>query len=393
MRWSVFFLLLWWVSLAGAESVRVLLDEGKDLPSFSFLGPAEFSTGGQKVSLYDSTYQVLVKRKKTGWVLQIQNGKRKDKYQLTGATLSISSLGAIQWQDRTIDFPVHLTALDDKYFMVGKMSMERYLSGVVSREMPGSWPKEALKAQVVASRSYAYWKIKTSKNKIYDLRPSVMDQVFELSRWGEASSLPANVEHALEATAGQVLLENNQKILKAYFHSDCGGGTITSQQAWGESGGPSVAVKDPYCQTRESQWISPWSPEKMQTRLMKDLFLPPTMRLQDVIVRQDQETDRVASVDLLFTNGVFKRVRSEDFRRLLGYDKIRSTRFQVVKRSNEWIFEGRGFGHGVGMCQHGARSMAQLGMTYRQILTHYYPQALLKGIEVDSSLKVSANND
>ncbi len=393
MRWCLFFLILWVGAFAWGDQVRVLLDEGGDVPSFSFLGPAEFATATQKVSLYDSTYQVKLFYKSNRWVLHIQNGQRKDKYQLAGASLSISSLAAIQWKQRVIDFPILLSAQPEKYFLVGKMSMERYLSGVVSREMPSSWPKEALKAQVVASRSYAYWKIKTSKNKVYDLRPSVMDQVFELSRWGESSTLPVNVEQAIGSTEGQVLLEEQKKILKAYFHSDCGGETITPKQAWGEASTLSVSVKDPYCQARESQWRSPWSEEKIQQRLMKDLFLPAGMKLKDVMVRQNQDSQRVDSVDFLFTNGVFKRVRGEDFRRLLGYDKIRSTRFEVAKQGkNEWVFEGRGFGHGVGMCQHGARAMAKMGMNYRQILTHYYPQATLKGIDVDSSIKVSANS-
>ncbi len=387
----LFLILLLSARLGFADQVRVLLDEGVLVPSFHFLGPAEFSTSTQKISLYDSNFKITSSNANKKWLVTISRGQRKEQFFLKGDTLLVSSLAAIQWRDQALDFKIQLKFKNNKYYLIGEMSMDRYLSGVVGHEMPGSWPKEALKAQTIASRSYAYWKMQSNRNDIYDLRPSVMDQVFQLPRWGESTSLPKNVETAITSTSDEILIEEQKKVLKAYFHSDCGGATTTPGKAWGEKSRWVTSVKDPYCKARESQWDSRWTQAKIQSRLMQEFILPTGMNLKDVIVRQQLDSPRVESVDFLFSSGVFKRLSGEQFRRLMGYDKIRSTTFQVAKRNDEWVFAGRGFGHGVGMCQHGARSMAQLGMNYRQILEHYYPQAAISGAKRHKGLlKISS---
>lgn len=386
MRVLIFFILTFSGFSALSNNVRVLLDQSPQAPSFAFLGPAEFATTTQKISIYESNFKTQIVQHKKGWALQITTKHFSEKYYLKGEKLIISSLAAIEWKQQSIDFKVQLVGFENQYLTIGEMSMDRYLSGVIPREMPASWPKEALKAQVVASRSYAYWKMRTHKNKTYDLKPSVMDQVFQLNRWGESASLPVNVGEAIRQTSGEVLLESAKKVLKAYFHSDCGGATTTTAAAWGEPGALNIAVKDPYCQSRPSEWSSQWSREQIQSRLIRQLILPPKSNLKDIIVRKQKDSDRVESVDFLFLNGIFKRIKGEDFRQLLGYDKIRSTSFRVVKVASDWVFAGRGFGHGVGMCQHGAKSMAKVGLTYRQILAHYYPQATVRGVDHDSVL-------
>jgi stage II sporulation protein D len=125
--------------------------------------------------------------------------------------------------------------------------------------------------------------------------------------------------------------------------------------------------------------------------MMKNLLIPPRVHLQSVMVRQQNSSERVEWVDFLFTHGIFKRLRGEDLRKMLGYDKIRSTTFKVVQVAGHWIFEGRGFGHGVGLCQHGARSLADQGHPYSSILKHYYPTAQLINLSAKSPMKVSMN--
>ncbi len=378
------------VSPALGDAVRVLLDQNTNAPQFYFLGPAEFSTGAQKVSVYESRYHVSANYKNGQWILKIKTSAFQERYQIAGDDLAISSLSGIQWKDKQLDFKTHLVLRDNLYHVLGEMDMNRYLQGVVPHEMPASWPLESLKAQAVASRSYAYWKmrqrLRQQKQKLYDLKPSVMDQVFELPRWGLGNSLSPQVVEALRATDGEVLFENSKTILKTYFHSDCGGATTTAQDAWGESTTSGVAVHDPYCENRESQWRAVWSKEKIQSRLLQKLVLPPKSILKEVIARSAKNSDRVEAVDFMFTQGVFKRMRAEDLRQLLGYDKIKSTTFTISKSNGDWAFAGRGFGHGVGMCQYGARAMAQRNFGYRQILRHYYPKSTLRGIESDTVL-------
>jgi stage II sporulation protein D len=384
-------LILSFSPLCLAETVRVLLDQSEEAPSFFFLGPTEFSSAKQKVSVYDSSVRLKIKKSKESWLLDIQRHQIKEKYRVLGERITLSSLGAIQWRDSSIDFQLHIVFQNNKYHLVGEMSMDRYLSGVIAHEMPASWPLEALKAQVIASRSYAYWKINNNRNDLYDLRPSVMDQVFQLPRWGQASHPPQSVERAIAATTGEVLQGERKKIIKTYFHSDCGGATISSEQAWGETNNGLSSVADKACQERKSSWSSQWSAQKIQDMMTKNLLLPPNAQLKSVMVRRQNSSERVEWVDFLFSNGIFKRLRGEDLRRLLGYDKIRSTTFKVVQSAGVWVFEGRGFGHGVGLCQHGARALASQGHPYSSILKHYYPHAQITNLSTKSPLKVSMN--
>lgn len=390
IRW-LFFLILLFFSSAQANSVRVLLTEEGEPLQIAFQGASEISTPTQKISIYDSKYSLQFERQKTDWILIFFRGTKKEKFRLRGEALVISSLAPMIWKEQMLDFRLQITKDEQKNLLIGEMTMERYLSGVVEHEMPSSWPLEALKAQAVASRSYAFWKIKNNKNHKYDLRPSVLDQVFQLPRQGEAKSLPPKVEKALMETQGEVLVSPQQKVIKAYFHADCGGETISAQEAWGEQGASGGSVQDPYCQSRNSEWSSLWNEQQIQQRLMREFVLPFPMQLKNIIVRREKLSQRAESVDFIFKNGVFKRVRAETVRRLMGYDKIRSTSFQIQAKNFGWEFLGRGFGHGVGLCQHGSRAMAASGAKYQTILKHYYPDT--KILSIDRNVLLSAMLD
>jgi stage II sporulation protein D len=166
--------------------------------------------------------------------------------------------------------------------------------------------------------------------------------------------------------------------LKAYFHSDCGGSTSSAEEVWGQAGSGIGPARDIACEARSSGWSSQWTMERLRSRLMSEFVLPADVKLLDVVVREQSGSRRAEWVDLIFSKGIFKRVRGEDVRRLLGYDKIKSTMFVVQKDVGSWTFKGRGFGHGVGMCQHGAKAMAKNGSDFKKILAHYYPGSILE---------------
>ena len=379
-------ILLLFSSQCFADQVRVLLSKTSDSVKFVSPGPVVLSTEQQKIFLYYSHSQIRLQNKKGSWHVSLQSQKIKENYQIEGEKLQISSL-QLNWENSLVDFPIQTVFQDQKYFIIGLMSMDRYLAGVVGREMPSSWPIEALKAQVVASRSYALWKLSSQKNEIYDLQPSVLDQVFQLVKTYESPSLPPKVELAISATSGDYLTSTDNKMIKTFFHSDCGGETSLPEEVWGTNDKMASTARDRACQSRKSQWSSFWNSEKIQGRLMTELFLPNHLQLLDIVVRQQSKSQRAEWVDLIFSKGIFKRIRGEDLRRLFGYDKIKSTLFAVSKKADGWQFEGRGFGHGVGMCQHGAKSMAERGASYREILAHYYPSSILKNKAFDPSLK------
>jgi stage II sporulation protein D len=358
------------------DAVRVLLSEEKRPIEFQAHSPVELSTGQEKIFLNHPKSHLKIEFIGSEWVIRVKTKNYMENYKLSGKTLSLSSL-TLQWKENKMTFPVRIS-YTGKYSLVGVMGMNRYLRGVVAHEMPGSWPLEALKAQVVASRTYALWKKHTQHNDIYDLRPSVLDQVFRLDRTFESSSLPPSVETALKETEDMYLTDQHNRIIKAYFHSDCGGATSSAEEVWGQSGSGIKPTRDITCASRSSSWTSKWNLSQLRSRFMGEFVLPANLKLLDVVIRTQSESQRVEWVDLIFSKGIFKRVRGEDLRRMLGYEKIRSTLFAVKRIGETWIFNGRGFGHGVGMCQHGARAMAKNGSDFKTILSHYYPGSILK---------------
>lgn len=373
----------------GNELVRVLLAEQAAPAEISFTGPTEIFTEQQKIAVYDSYFRVQLKKQNQKWRVRIIRRQRagrdnEDTYLLPGTNIQFSSVAAYNWENQSLDFPLQIYFQKNIYSVVGAMSMDRYLQGVVEHEMPAGWPEEAIKAQVVASRTYAYWKMVKSKKDVFDLRSSVMDQVFRLPRWGMPSLLAPRVQESITATSGQILVDASNHVFKTYFHSDCGGATTTSEKAWGEEmRGGHRSVADRGCQLRVSEWSRVWSREQLQRLFAKNIFLPPHSQLMDILVRTKDDSQRVEWVDLVYSKGIFKRLRGEEMRRYLGYDQLKSTVFQVVKRSGGWTFTGRGFGHGVGLCQYGAKVLAKNGESYDKILKHYYPSARLvkKGSE------------
>jgi SpoIID/LytB domain protein len=359
---------------AGADdTVRVLLGEENQSLEFSTKYPVHFESGSQKMNLNHPKMKFKITHRAGLWRVDVPG---QPTYSMKGARLDISSISII-WNSGNVVYPISIFFKNGRYQLVGHMNIEDYLKGVLPHEMPSSWPLEALKAQAVASRSYALWKKKHQENSHYDLRTSVLDQMFRLNKVGESSSAPPRVEEALRATRGIALLDKSTKVLKAYFHSDCGGATDGPGNVWGTDSHQG-SIRDVACARRSSGWESQWSKEKIEQKIQSEIVIPGNADLKDLIVRSHLQSERAQWVDLLFSNGYLKRVRGEDIRRILGYDKIKSTLFAVQKANGKFIFKGRGFGHGVGLCQHGARAMAQAGETYQNILNHYYPTAVLR---------------
>ncbi|MCB9073108.1 MAG: SpoIID/LytB domain-containing protein [Bdellovibrionaceae bacterium] len=362
------------------QTIRVLLDEKiKSIELYSQYPIQIQSPHKENISLNNGKSTLKIHRHQNQWQVTIAAHGKQEHFYLTGQKLRLRSTN-FKWQKNRIDFPVEIVETPSGLLFLGVMTLNRYLQGVVPHEMPVSWPLEALKAQSIASRTYALWKIKTSHHMYYDIRPSVLDQVFRLDRYGASASVLPKVIEALSTTEGMYLGNTQNDIIKAYFHSDCGGGTESATAIWGEGRRETASVQDRACGKRRSNWKSAWSQTYLQRKINTAYFLPAGVELQDIIVRNQLQSQRVEFVDLLFSKGIFKRIRGEDLRRLLGYDKVKSTLFQITRSATGWVFSGRGFGHGVGMCQWGAREMANSGKSFRIILAHYYP-----GTEVKSS--------
>ena len=168
------------------------------------------------------------------------------------------------------------------------------------------------------------------------------------------------------------LLFKNEPI-KAFFHSRCGGSTESAAFVWSQSSGfPQKRVTCPFCIQNPFKWETQTTTDE----LFRWTGLDPHRSLR--IEPGDRgPSGRLAS--LHFIAGTQKTsVRADRLRSRLGYTKLKSTQFLWRHDGNQISFQGVGNGHGVGMCQWGARYLAQQGKTYREILAHYYPGSVLK---------------
>jgi len=244
--------------------------------------------------------------------------------------------------------------------LINVIPLEDYLAAVLGSEMPVSFPLEALKAQAVAARTYALQKKLDTYSNAFHLGSSVLHQVY-----GGVNREDPRTRAAVDATRGQVLTYELAPI-EAYFHASCGGRT--------ESGQAALQRDLPYLQPVDCPCgrlaASRWSASLSDADIKAALKLP----AQGLRVTGRTSTRRVTRVTL----GDGSTVDGVELRRKLGYTRLKSLDFEVERTDGGYVFSGRGYGHGAGLCQWGAKALADKGRGYVEILTHYYPGAELQ---------------
>lgn len=274
-----------------------------------------------------------------------------------------SDSNSFKYKNKTYSNMFTIVKSTGSLLLINNVSLEDYLVGIVSSEIGSKWPIESAKAQAVASRTYALKKNVSKKDALYDLETNVNDQVY-LGTQNENSLAKSSVEQ----TKGEVLLKEG-KIIHAYFHSCCGGMTELASHVWQGAMGPQI-IEDPYCKMQQnSEWTLNISKEKISSLLTKsNRTLSPKF---DISATKFENSPRVDKI--IFTDDVgMQMVGSNELRKILGYNNLRSTWFELKDLGEEIEFTGKGFGHGVGMCQWGARGMASSGKNYKEILDFYY---------------------
>lgn len=244
--------------------------------------------------------------------------------------------------------------------LINVLPLEDYLLGVVGAEMPWAFPDDALKAQAVAARTYALKKKLDSVEQPFHLGSGVLHQVYRgLMRED------ARIRSLVEATRGEILTYNLEPI-EAYFHASCGGLTESGQMALGRGVPYLQPVECPCGKAASSRWELSLTSEELGSAI--GVKAPPSLS-----IASRSETGRVR----MLSAGSGHFVDAVDFRQRLGYGKLKSLWFDVERSGDGIRIKGRGFGHGAGMCQWGAKALADAGWTYRQILLHYY-----RGVEI-----------
>lgn len=259
--------------------------------------------------------------------------------------------------------------------VVEQLNLEEYLYGVLPKEVGINWPMEALKAQAVISRTFALANKSSDPNQRFDLVNDVRSQVY-----GGRSVESVGTNRAVLETLGEVLVDSTSKPIQAYFHSSCGGMTEKPRYVWTASQDPDVfaQVEDPYCQEDPYRnWEYPISFGALRTRLRK-AHLRVGSSLKGVEVAATSPSGRASAFRVLWKGGHLD-IPGNRFRLALGPEALRSTLIADIKTTKHGVvFTGHGWGHGIGLCQYGARGRAAAGQSYESILKTYYPGATLE---------------
>jgi stage II sporulation protein D len=269
---------------------------------------------------------------------------------------------------------------------INLVPLEAYLAGVVGAEMPDYWEPEALKAQAIAARTYClYVKKRFGVNRSWDVSSTQASQVYR-----GVSAESAQVWNAVTDTYGMVLVSAGQPtadagLFPAYYSAICGGHTEDSERVFGDAFKPLRGVACPYCKDVARLGLFFWPMAQFDKATVTSQLVKkyPSLKtlgeIKDIVPEEKNdygEFSRLTKVRLVGSTGRTDTLRGEDLRLALDPSgrKLQSTICQIVPWGNGWAFlSGRGWGHGVGMCQYGAEGMARLGKKAREILWHYYP--------------------
>ncbi len=267
--------------------------------------------------------------------------------------------------DKTYRGQIQLVRDNGGFTAVNILSLEEYLYSVVPKEVSKEWPMEALKAQSVAARTYAMSRMNSRNNHDFDMVCTQMDQVY-----GGYESERERTTRAVDDTRGEILVFDGEPII-CYFHANSGGVTEDSYQAFGIRRAYLRATPDPYSKnTPGYRWSLRISAKELQRRLIAKGY--GVGSISSVIISDKSPSGRVKRVKIFHARGVTD-IEGNAFRWKVDSTMMRSTLFGVRKDGNYFIFEGYGYGHGVGMSQWGCYSQARQGKDYKNILGFYYP--------------------
>ncbi|MGK5087763.1 SpoIID/LytB domain-containing protein [Bdellovibrionota bacterium FG-2] len=348
--------------------------------------------------------------KMSEWEFRCQEGRiRATSPRLEGKTLDLAEPVVVQTPAGFLSFrgmpyreTLKIYSQGSFCEVINEVDLEKYLDGLVNAEFSSKWNEEAIAAQVVAARTYAYYKMKhvreADPQAHYDVDSTVIDQVYDGSIKEDFRA-----SKSVARTRGWILTESRASAtpIKAFYHSTCGGGTDTPERVWGERyPGFKRGVSCGYCTSSpQFRWNFELRASDVVAGFRRGVAIDGAAggwrkdwsailklgRLGDLQVLGDSRSGRATKVRTFWRDALGGwaelSVSSARFRGWMGSERLKSTGFQVsplMGTAGVWRVEGRGFGHGVGMCQYGAKTMGEKGFNVSSILRYYYPDAELR---------------
>ncbi|HEX8632742.1 MAG TPA: SpoIID/LytB domain-containing protein [Pyrinomonadaceae bacterium] len=269
------------------------------------------------------------------------------------------------------------------------LPLDEYLFGVLAAEASVENEFAALKAQAVVSRTYALSNLRRHARDGYDFCNTTHCQRFiQITQANARPDFHELVRRAVGDTNGEVLRDARGSLASdVFFSTSCGGQTANLHTLWGTPAREPYlrGVRDEYCAAMpHRRWTDAIPAAHLAKALREDARTDVGARVEELSVVKRDATGRVEQLSI---RGAGRRVvvRGWDFKivvgRTLGWSLLKSSRFEVMRAGDKFVFRGSGFGHGLGLCQSGAHVMAARGASYRQILAHYFPATSVGELE------------
>lgn len=264
---------------------------------------------------------------------------------------------------------------NQKLLVINHIGLEDYLRGVLSKEAPDYWPEEALKAIAVAARTYAVYQRFSKEGADYDVTADVMSQDY-----GGKSAEKTATTRAVKATSGWILMYHGG-LFPAFYHSTCGGMTEHARVMGKYDLVPlRGGIACTHCNASPFYtWQRHLTRKDVNWALHKSHH-GSIGTIRDMRVTKTTLSGRVEEVTIYGAKRAV-RLTGYDLRALFGFDRIRSPLLTIAATADGFLINGRGWGHGVGMCQWGAAELARRGMSAQEILRWYYPESQLVSVK------------
>jgi len=260
---------------------------------------------------------------------------------------------------------------NNRLLVINCLPLEEYLKSVIPSEISSKWEHEALKAQSIAARTFTYYHMLTNKKKPFDI-------YLNLQQYKGVASEHPRTSWAVDVTFGQCSFLNS-KIFPAYFHAVCGGYTEEASYVWKTSVGLPHPVRCTFCSN--SRYFA-WKQIFTKSAILKK-FRDSGYKWNNISNISPGEKasfyPRTRTI-IVSADGKSAEITANNFRKILGYNKIRSSIFSIKRKNATYEFTGRGWGHGVGLCQYGAKTLAEQGKNAEFILEYYYPSTVIKRV-------------
>ena len=267
---------------------------------------------------------------------------------------------------------VHLLRRGKGVLVINQVDLEEYVKGVVPAEVNSAWHPEMLKVQAIAARTYALYQHMLSASRDYDVAASIQDQVYR-GRQG----VDSRVQEAVESTRGLVVTHDGAPIYAA-FSSTAAGITEDAMIVWSKDLPYLKGVECPFdVESPYYQWRASFKISTLERNLRSQGFSLGTIATMTPV--SFSRAGRVAKLRILHSKGELI-VRGEELRKAVGYTVIPSTQFTIESMGQDVVLAGYGAGHAVGLCQWGAKELAELGYSYSTILRYYYPGTELQNV-------------